>query len=80
MTFYFSDLRFFAFVDTLVYAMRINVIILFHAQKESNSLEVQAQEVCSNMKEFDLSKLRLAAKRDEPYDTENLNTVPDGYR
>lgn len=80
MTFYFSDLRFFVFVDTLVYAMRINVIILFHAQKESNSLEVQAQEVCSNMKEFDLRKLRLAAKRDEPYDTENLNTVPDGYR
>jgi len=72
--------RLFAFVDTLVYAMRINVIISFHAQKESNSLEVQAQEVCSNMTEFDLSKLRLSAKRDEPYDTENLNTVPDGYR
>jgi hypothetical protein len=32
------------------------------------------------MKEFDLSKLRLAAKHDEPYDTEDLNTVPDGYR
>jgi hypothetical protein len=78
MTFYFSDLRFFAFVDTLLYAMRINVIILFYTQRES--LEVQAQEECSNMKEFDLSKLRLAAKRDEPYDTENLNTVPDGYR
>jgi len=70
----------FAFVDTSVYAMRINVVILFHTQKESNSLEVQAQEVCSNMKQFDLSKLRLSAKRDEPYDTENLNTVPGGYR
>jgi len=80
LTFYFSNLRLFAFVDTLVYAMRITVIILFHTQKESNSLDVQAQKVCSNMKEFDLSKLRLSAKRDEPYDTENLNTVPDGYR
>jgi hypothetical protein len=80
MTFYFSDFWLFAFVDTLVYARRINVIILFHVQKESNSLEDQAQEVCSNMKEFGLSKLRLAAKHDEPYDTENLNTVPDGYR
>ena len=70
----------FFFINTFVCVMRINLIIFFQAQKESSSIELQVQEVCNNMKEFDLSKLRLAAKRDEPYDTENLNTVPDGYR
>ena len=72
MTFYFSEMR--------LFAVRINVIILFQVQKKSNSVELQAQEVYGNMKDFDLSKLRLAAKHDEPYDTEDLNTVPDGYR
>jgi hypothetical protein len=49
-------------------------------QKESCSTEFKVQEVCCNGKELDLSKLGLTVRRDEPYDTEDLNTVPDGYR
>jgi hypothetical protein len=60
--------------------MKITLIIIFQAQKEYNSVELQVQEVCNNMNEFDLSKLRLMTKHDEPYDTEDLNTVPNGYR
>jgi hypothetical protein len=53
---------------------------LFLAQKESSSAEPELQEVCSNRGELDLSKLGLTAKRDEPYDTEDLNAVPEGYK
>ncbi|PNF42465.1 hypothetical protein B7P43_G08745, partial [Cryptotermes secundus] len=49
-------------------------------QKESSLAEPELQEVCSNRRELDLSKLGLTAKRDEPYDTEDLNTVPEGYK
>lgn len=73
-------MSFFAFVDKFVYSMKITLIIIFQAQKEYNSVELQVQEVCNNMNEFDLSKLRLMTKHDEPYDTEDLNTVPNGYR
>jgi hypothetical protein len=49
-------------------------------RKESCSTEFEVQEIYSNRRELDLSKVGLTARRDEPYDTEDLNTVPDGYR
>jgi hypothetical protein len=49
-------------------------------QKESSLAEPELQEGCSNRRELDLSKLELMAKRDEPYDTENLDTLPEGYK
>ena len=30
--------------------------------------------------DFDFDKLHFTSARDEPYDTEDLNTVPGGYR
>jgi hypothetical protein len=56
------------------------MIVSFQAQKESHSTECDVQAVCSNRGELDLNRLGLTARRDEPYDTEDLNTVPDGYR
>jgi hypothetical protein len=70
------------------FVVRINILLyswnkydtLFQVQKESCSAEPELQEVCSNRKELDLYKLGLTAERDEPYDTEDLNAVPEGYR
>jgi hypothetical protein len=49
-------------------------------QKESSLAKPELQEGCSNRRELDLSKLELTAKKDEPYDTEDLDTVPEGYK
>jgi hypothetical protein len=43
-------------------------------------VESEVHEVCNKGRELDLNKLGLRAKHIEPYDTEDLNTVPDGYR
>ena len=37
-------------------------------------------ETVHQQNEFDFSKLQFITKQDEPYDTEDLNMVPGGYR
>lgn len=72
----------------LEFLIRINILLsngnkydnLCLTQKESTSAGPELQELCCNGRELDLSKLELTAKRDEPYDTEDLDTVPEGYK
>ncbi|KAJ9595625.1 hypothetical protein L9F63_013177 [Diploptera punctata] len=63
-------------IQCLHIAKKYRVLEMFSATDEMQ------MEAGNNLQQtgFDFNKLQMVAKRDEPYDTEDLNMVPGGYR
>ncbi|XP_069695569.1 protein arginine N-methyltransferase 9-like isoform X2 [Periplaneta americana] len=74
-------------IECLHIARKYRLLTSDFVQKETynNSSQVQ-DETHSNLADqeiiqgFGLNKLTVIVKRDEPYDTEDLNTIPGGYK